>query len=865
MSVRKGLYIAECLCMGKKDPIGIDAVPVLSWKCRSGQNGDGQRAWRVRIWRLLPGGGREEVWDTGTVEGGENLFREERLPLRPRSGYVWTVSVLSESGQTLTGGEQYFETGKREEPWKGKWICTALYRKAADAKGACWYRTGVTPRAEVERARLYVCGVGLYEAYIEGEKVSAGRLTPAYTKYDSRLYYDVLDVTAQAKRGRFGLGVLVGNGRYNYIEKDEWGLDIAPWRDVPRLIAELVLTYADGSEEVIATDKSWRSVASPIVYECLRTGEHYEERLERPDFSAWEEAGEGWTGVRAVRGPGGALQASPIGPVIEAKEWEPAALYRTPAGDWIADFGQNFAGVMRLRFWAKAGDRIRFHYGEALKEDGNAVDTSYIANFVKTGEFQTDYYTACSDGEKCWEPRFVYHGFRYVQISGLSRAPEPDGVRGVELHSEFAQTGVFHTSDPALDQIWRMCCYSTVSNFLGVPSDCPHREKNPWTGDAAVMAEQFLFTYGAADCLEKWLEDIRDNQRPDGSISCIVPTAGWGFDWGNGPDWSKAMPQVLWMLYLHTGRKDLLARHYPVLKKLVGWMEQMAFDQMPEYGIGDWCAPFQGAALARNMRNNRLPLAFTDTACYFYAARILEKTEALLGYPKEEGRTAAIAAAFRKAFLHRAERTVTGDCQSAYAMALYYQLCEPEDEGWLLEKLEEKLKETAYHPDFGLLGAECVYRSLGDRNRADLIYRLAACEGYPGYRYWIGLGFTTLGECWNGTGSRNHYMFADIAAAFYRYLAGICPLEEGPGYRRFLLTPGGMPHIAQMECRVETVRGEAASCWKREGNEICWKVRIPFGCSAAVRLPSGVSGAPDTLGSGDWELHLRIGEETAAG
>ena len=856
------LDITEMYCMGRTGFVVTDETPLLSWICTSDEQDDGQKAFQIKIWERCPDGSKKPVLDTGMIEDEQNNFLVDSFSLKPRTAYYWRVRVWSRSGMEEESREHCFETGKLDEAWQGKWIASTLCRRISEVKGAYWYKTGVTPREKVAKARLYVCGVGLYEAWIEGEKVSGGRLTPAYTKYDSRLYYDVWDVTKQAQKEQFGLGILVSNGRYNYIEQDAWDTGKASWRGIPRVIAELVLTYEDGTQDMVVTGESWRSIASPIVYECLRNGEHYDESLERTDFSAWDDTDEVWSDVRIMRGPGGILKASVIGPVVCAKEWEPVAVRQNSQGDWLVDFGQNFSGVVRLSCFVKAGETLKIRYAESLSQDEENVRTDYLSGFVRSGEFQTDWYTAAKDGRKNYEPRFVYHGFRYVSISGLTVPLEKEDIRGLELHTEFSREGHFQTSDEVLNGIWNMCYYSTASNFFGVPTDCSHREKNPWTGDAAVMSEQFLFTFGAVDCLEKWLDDIEDNQRPDGSVSCVIPSPGQDFGWGNGPDWSKAVPQILWNLYLYTGREDILRRHYTMLKRLVEWEHSLSVDEVPNFGIGDWCAPFEGPSLAVNMRNNRIPVPMTDTACYYYSALILERVEEVLGIEETKRccvvKASDIAEAFRERFVDAQNGEVTGDCQTAYAIACHYHLCNAETEDVLFDKLVEKLEETSYHPDFGILGSECVFRALGERNRGDLLYRLAVCKGYPGYGHWLDLGYTTLGECWNGTGSRNHFMFSDIAAAMYRYLAGICPVDTAPGFHTIRLMPGGMPWITSMECRLFTPVGEIESSWVTEGETILWTVKIPFGCEASVCLPDGVTGIKGRLGSGCHHLLLAL-------
>ncbi|MFQ9797945.1 MAG: family 78 glycoside hydrolase catalytic domain [Clostridia bacterium] len=365
----------------------------------------------------------------------------------------------------------------------------------------------------------------IFEAYLNGVAVSDDMLCTAYTRFDKTVLYRVFDVTAQIREGQNALGVLLGNGWYNCFAEDPWNSKEASWRDVVKMLAELHLAFEDGSEDVIVTDPRWKCHGSPIIFNGIRNGEHYDARLELP---GWNEAGfddQAWENCRIVRGPGGALKAFEMEPIRICQVHRAVSKWAVPGG-WIFDIGQNQAGIGDFCFHGKAGTTITVRYSDLLHEDGTL--NMAMSGFIRSHGFQTDQYTKKSDEPECWHPRFVYHGFQYIEITGTDVEPELADVRAFTMHNDFSSTGEFSCSDGLLNRLQSLCWWSTVSNCFSVPTDCPHREKNAWTGDAGLSCEQMLINFGSRAFWTKWMGDVRDAQRPAGSIPVVIPSTGWG-------------------------------------------------------------------------------------------------------------------------------------------------------------------------------------------------------------------------------------------------------------------------------------------------------------------------------------------------
>ncbi|MDX1359432.1 MAG: family 78 glycoside hydrolase catalytic domain, partial [Clostridia bacterium] len=642
-------------------------------------------------------------------------------------------------------------------------------------------------------ARLYICGLGYHRAFINGVKCGDDELSTAFTRYDSTALYLTYDVTESLSEGENVLAVVLGNGWYNCFAQDPWNTRQATWRSSPKMIAELHITCADGSKKVIPSNKSWKSSKGPITYNGIRNGEFYDARLEIPGWNNTGYDDSSWGGTYITRPPGGILKALEMQPIRRVMELKPVRKWKTPAGTWVFDTGQNASGVARIKISGKAGTEVVIRYTDILQEDGVNINQKAIGGFIKTGEFQTDKYIKKNDGVEEWSPVFVYHGFQYVELEGLDYEPGLDAVTAVIMNTDFKKRGEFECSDELLNQVQSLCWWSTISNYHGIPTDCPHREKNGWTGDASVSSEQTLLNFDPMAAYHKWIDDFRDAQKPNGCVPCVVPSTGWGYGWGNGPDWSSALTLIPWYTYLYCGDETILENNYDIIKKHCDFMLSMAEDYIVHYGIGDWCPPFEGRAISVNMSSFKSPTELTDTAYFYNTADIISRIADILGNGEDSRNYRQLAenikSAFRKRFFNKEKMTVAGDCQTSTACMLFQGLAEDDEKEGLLNLLISQIEELDWHLDFGILGNKYVMHTLGDTGHGDIGFRMLSQRTFPSPKRWIDLGATTLWECWNGGGSHNHHMFSDISAVFYKYLAGIKPDENEPGFRNIIMQP----------------------------------------------------------------------------
>lgn len=544
-----------------------------------------------------------------------------------------------------------------------------------------------------------------------------------------------------------------------------------------------------------------------------------------------------WQHVRIVPGPGGVLRSQQMTPIRITKTIESISVNEVRPGVWVYDLGQNISGWPQLTVSGPEGTTITLKYAEKLREDGD-IDDSNIRTFVKSGEFQTDKYTLKGSGIEVWEPKFTYHGFQYIQMTGFPGTPILDNLRGRVVHTAFQKRGEFSCSNPLLNTIQQCAEWSTLTNYHGIPTDCPHREKNGWTGDAHLSAEQVLFNFNPMTAYRKWMSDFRDVQRPSGQLPGIVPTGGWGFNWGSGPAWDSAAILIPWYLYVYCGDIEVLKEHYTCMKSYVDFVTTMASDHIVNFGLGDWCPPVGGSS------GHKCPTAVTSTAYYYVDTVILAKAAKLLGNDTDAVKYGELAEEIRKAF--RAEfmdseaGQVAGDCQTSIACALYQGLVDEFDKPKFAKALVKTVEEADRHIDAGILGTKYVMHSLTESGYADLAYEIATQTTFPSWGYWIQQGATTLWESWTGDASRNHHMFGDISAWFYKALAGINPDIADPGFKHIIISPNPVKGLDWVEAWHKCMYGVIRSNWKVErtisiplfkipGSRICDLVRNPSG------------------------------------
>ncbi len=860
-------------CEYLRNPLGIDVMqPRLSWSFAHNDRGSAQSAYQVLVASSeeLLKADTGDLWDSGKIESNQSVFVEYAgKPLESEMRCYWKVRVWDQDGKCSDWSENAFWTMGllAESDWKGKWIA---YRAKLnpdetyplDMRG----RTAESPsritqripspllRKEfmankpIKRATAYICGLGFHELRLNGQKVGEAVLNPAYTRYDKRALYVVHDVTKMLREGANAIGVMLGNGWYNCHTRDSWDFDHAQWRNPPKMLFQMKVEYADGTSELIVSDESWMTATGPIVFDSIRNGEEYDARLER---FGWDMPGYdtsqslepvegrsdvgGWKPVEIVDGPGGKLVSQKIPPARVIETAKPVSMTEPKPGVFVFDMGRNISGWCKLTVSGPAGATVTIRYDERLHEDGTLNQQN--AGHMFSGDFQRNKYTLKGTGVETWEPRFVYNGFQYAQVEGFPGRPTVDSLQLRIVHADFDSAGSFECSNGLINQLQTLTRRSYVSNFVHYPTDCPHREKNGWTGDAQLAAETGLFNFDTAASYTRWLDDFDDCQREDGNLPGIVPTGTWGYEWGNGPAWDSAYFLIPWYVYLYRGDDRLLKAHYDGWKRYLDFVAEKSPDHIADFGLGDWCPPEGGPG------GHKTPAALTSTAYYYVDVKITAEVAGMLGKHAEQRKYKALAEKIREAFMKRFYRpetgTFEGDEQCGMACAIYQGLLSQEEKGKVLNALVKDIEEKRDgHLWAGILGAKYVLNALTDERRADVAYRMVTQKTWPSWGYWIEQGATSLWEDWHGGASRNHIMFGDISAWFYKTLAGINPHPQAPGFKRSVIRPRVVGDLTWVKAEHRTMYGMLRSSWKRDGSRLIMHVEVPCNTRADVWVPA---------------------------
>jgi len=832
-------------------PLGIDSeTPMLSYKIISDTEGFVQSAYQILAATSIELLNEKEAdcLNTGKVISNQSVFIPySGTPLASGQKFYWTVKVWDENGVV----SNYSEAGDAEMgllrsfDWVGKWLSYPAPSYGQwhnlQAKPAPYFRKEFTIDKKLDRARVYISGLGYNLLYINGQKSGDMVLDPPVTSYDSRALYTTHDITSMLKEGNNAIGICLGTGWYNPHTDEVWDFIDAPWRAQPKVLAQIHLIYNDGSEKIIATDISWKVTdKGPIRFDGLRNGEFYDANME---IDGWNKVGyddSEWSNIDLVPPPGGILSSN-TAPCRVVGQVKPISVNKIEDGKYVIDMGQNMVGWAKIKAKAPKGTTVVLKYSECAQEDGN-IDQSNIDIFIESGEFQTDKYTFKGKGIEEWEPNFTYHGFKYIEVTGIPFEPDLNFLTGQVVSTDFRTVGTFKTSNEVINKLHECTLWSYRGNFVGIPTDCPHREKNGWTGDALIATETGLFNFEMGPAYKKWMRDISDNQRPSGQLPGISPTGGWGYNWGSGPAWDSAFTLIPMYISKYTGDTSTLIEFYEGAKKYLDYMEQMIYDGYTvNYGLGDWCPPHEA-----DIDGIKCPETVTSTGYFYINAKTAQNTAELLGLNGEAKYYADLAEKIRIDFIEKFIDTKTGIVATGNVTAqctpLFYHMLDSKLTEKVFDKLLKTIEKDGYTSMFGILGAKYVLDVLNEYGRPDIAYRLLTQPNFPGWANWvINCGATTLWEQWGGGSSLNHIMFGDISAAFYKLLSGINPLvnDEHIGMQNFRIMPYFADDIDFVEGKYESTYGTIESSWKRSAkNTVILNIEIPANTKATLILDS---------------------------
>ena len=881
--------ITNLVCEYRSNPLGIDvAAPRLGWQMQSDRCGARQTAYQIHAASdpQLLHENEADLWDSGKIETDQSIhapFAGQKLISRQR--VYWQVTVWDETSQVSHSDPAWFEMGLLERSvWQGEWIGAALTGGPRSTIPAPFLRKSFQLDGEIKTARLYVTALGLHECTINGQSVSEDVFAPGWTDYGNRVQYQVYDVAHLLGEGENVIGAILGDG---------WAVGHIAFHhrqqyfDRPRLLAQLEVTLADDRVITVATDPSWKHQFGPILEGDMIMGEAYDARLELP---GWDLAGfddQRWLGVELFEDPGIPLVATngpTVRPINQLKPIsDPVDRSSVSTECYIFDLGQNMVGRVRFKGNAPAGTTVTFRFAEVLNPDG----TIYTDN-LRTARI-TDYYTFKGEGEEVWEPKFTFHGFRYVEVSGYPSPVSRATITGVVIHSEMKPTGHFECSDPLLNQLQQNIVWGQKGNFLDIPTDCPQRdERLGWTGDIQVFARTAAFNMEVAGFLARWMQEVVDAQGEQGNIPPVVPRVWLEFTEDGGPAWADAVVIVPWTMYLCYGDQRILEENYPVMNKFMQFILNDSPNYIrcaPEYegwpGIGDWLSI-----------NADTPRDLIGTAFWAYDAGLMAQIAAVLGKDEDADRYRRLLSNIKQAFFDRylmgssvpvpaakpseiclrLERNdaisrgnlkavdygpITSEVfntdvftptQTAYVLALHFDLLPEELRPLAAAELVADIERRDMHLSTGFVGAPYLTHVLSSNGQLDTAYALLFQKSWPSWLYAVTHGATTVWERWDGwteengfqnpiMNSFNHYAYGSIGDWLYQLVAGIEVDPDIPGYKRILIQPQPGGGLTYAQASLDSLYGRVESKWILEDDDFQLIVAIPPNTEGVIRLP----------------------------
>ena len=913
------------------NPLGIDdRVPRLSWRIESRQRDVRQVAHRVIVATRpeLLRDGRADVWDSKEKAGADPWISYAGRPLTSRSRYYWSVRVRTSRGASSWSRPAWFETALLDSTdWRGRWIAgperpltmapdegvaddariraagefcrptawptVPLMRLRPNDHGECraprpapMLRRSFTIARPVARARLYASGLGYADLSINGAPASDRVLDPQFTDYSRTVLYTTTDATPLLRRGENVIGVVLGSGKFDDAATTwDWGWDKAEWRGTPRLRLDLVVTYADGSEETVSSDTTWRvSVDGPWRYDSFYLGETFDARRAIRGWNAPGFDGSRWSAARIVNAPAGVMRAQTSEPSRVVAVREPGRRSEPAPGVVVYDVGQNLSGWATIRVRAPAGSPIEVFYSEKRGADGRASTES---NALVAGQLQTDHYVARGGGDEAWAPRFTYKGFQYVQVSGPNGTPLPRGVHAEvvsvqHVRTALATTSSFASSNRLVNRIHAMTSWAIQGNVQsGIITDTPIYEKNPWTGDAQLSAGAASTMFDTRRLYAKLYQDMLDAQTEQGEVPLLAPSnENYGYVGkpafkppaccGATPPWDAFWFVVPWEAYERFGDRRALETTYPAMRRyLDDWIPRWTTrdgDGSPytlTAGLGDWDPPAGTDPV----------IGLSATAYYALFGRITADAARVLGRTSDAARYDSLFVRVRDAFnakflgadgVYRDTTMATGPGappavivkppagalqHTSQLLPLAFGLAPDSLRAPLAAKLADDVTRLRGGNAFvGILGSRYFHFVLTDAGFADVAFTAATQRDYPSYGYWAdSLGWTTLAEFWEPTSrSRNHHMFGAVAQWFYEHLAGIRP--AAPGYGRIDFRPAMPAGLDTVSASVETVRGRAAVSWRRGERGLELDVVVPPTATGRVHVPAPNAAAVTEVG-----------------
>ncbi len=840
-----------------KEPAGIEKkTPGLSW-----QNASEARSWTQSAYQIAVFSNAEDlsndsgaVWDSGKVISNKSInILYEGKRLESGRSYYWRVRTWDKEDRPSGYSEPgLWEMGLMNlEDWKAKWI-----GMPEESQTIPVFRHGFHIRKDIRRARIYVCGLGHYELFLNGEKAGDCVLDPGWTNYSRSCLYSIYDVSDLIRQGQNALGIMLGNGMFNVVKGQRY-VKYEGSFGKPRFILQLHLEYMDGTSGYVLSGENWKMAPGPITFSCTYGGEDYDAGREIKGWSYADfKEDDMWKAAILVSSPGGRLKWQSNPPVKVMKSFEPVSVKQPKPGVYIYDFGQNFSGWVKIAVKGSNGARIRLTPAEILTKDGLACQKH-------TGDPHYYIYTLKGGSTESWSPRFTYYGFRYMQVEGAvpefeSTDENPDKkpvikrFEGQMLYPDVQTAGEFQCSDTMFNKIHEIINMAILSNMKSILTDCPHREKLGWMEQTHLIGPAIMYNYDVHSLYEKIMEDIREAQLDNGLVPDTVPEyvvfkSNEGYR--DSPEWGSASIINPWYMYKKYGDLEILRNYYDIMCKYLDYLASRATHNVLHHGLGDWLDVGPNPPFSQNTPNS-----VTATAIYYYDISILEKVARLLEKEEDAKRFSELGEqvknAFNIEFFDNQTFRYSNGSQTSNGMALYMELAEEAYREKVLNMLIKDIRVRGDHTTAGDVGHPYVLAALAKYGRPDVISDMLEKEDHPSYGYQVKNGATALCEEWDGPdpegphGSQNHLMLGSADEWFYSELAGIRTIRSGNELDLITIKPYFAEHVEWVKTYHEHPYGRIGVVWKKTGikDNIELEVTLPANTRGIIKLPCRYTG-----------------------
>ena len=852
--------VVSLKCENISNTVGIDLPqPMLSWQIKSLENNFNTSAYQVLVASSLQNLNKTkgDFWDTQKVtEVNLNQLKYSGKPIETGKKYYWKVRVWNKEGNISEWSKpDWFVAGvMKKEDWKAKWItCLNLPEISMPL-----FRKEFRVERKLKRATAFVSGLGYNEFYLNGKKVSDRVLEPAQTNYDIFALYSTFDITEYLKQGMNCAGIMLGDGWYN--QNKAFGIDLSYGK--PVMICQIELEFEDGETETIISDSSWRWIQGPVIDANVYAGETYDARKEIKNWCNPEIPEGEWFPVKLATIYPPELKSQLMPPIKRMRELYVQQIYDIGNRKYIFDFGQNFAGWVKIKVKEEEGTKITIRMSEEMLPD-NTLD--YTSTGVDATRFiQTDSYICKGSETEIWEPRFTYHGFRYAEVSGLTEKPGKETLKGIVVYTSVEPAGTFQCSDEQINRLHELAKWTLISNLHGFPSDCPHREKCGWLGDAHAIAPMSVYNFDMENFWIKYLYDIRSSAKREGQ-ALFHKAKNREFYFGYkkpglpfmiapgkrdcgvaSPDWGTALVQIPWYLYLYYGNKEIVKEFYPDMKLWIEYVDSLTINSIVPFGLGDWCPP-------GGIDSIDCPYQLSSTAFFYNDLVLMEKMAGIIQNTADlkyfSDKKELVKRAFISKFYNETEETFGS--QTANSLALDFGLVPDDDEKAVSDAIVKDVNEKyeGFHHT-GIFGLPRIFDALARHENQETAFHILIGKGKRSFEnMWKYYNATTLWEELpvdipandeyqnDKFGSHSHPMQGGFNAWFYKGIAGIAPIADAPGFQVIRFEPLLVNQLQWAKATHNSKYGEIMSSWRWNNKKLAWEIKIPAGCTGKVVIP----------------------------